>query len=182
MSEKETEILSLLNNLFTKEKGFNMLVSEYSKQLYWQIRELAKNHEDTNDILQNVFIKVWRYIDNFKGESKLSSWLYRIARNESITFLNKKNKQKITELNDDTKSNLFNSLKAEEDISKNTIYNKLMQSLEVLPKRQKLVFNLRYFKEQKYKDIAKQLNVSEGALKASYHLAVKKIETFLKEN
>jgi len=108
MSQKETEILNLLAKTLTKEKGFNMLMKTYQQQLYWQIKELAKNHEDTNDILQNVFIKIWRYIDGFKGESKLSSWLYRIARNETISFLNKKNKRQIANLNDETKKMFLN--------------------------------------------------------------------------
>lgn len=182
MQEIENQILNLLNLPSTKEKGFNLLMTTFQKQLYWQIRELTKNHEDTNDVLQNVLVKIWRYVDNFKGDSKLSSWLYRIARNESITFLNKKNKRSIANLNDETKQFVFENIKADEYVNTDTIHSKLKNAIATLPKKQKEVFNLRYFKEMKYKEMAKMLNLSEGALKASYHHAVKKIELFLKED
>jgi RNA polymerase sigma-70 factor (ECF subfamily) len=159
-----------------------MLMETFQKQMYWQIKGLIQNHEDTNDVLQNVMVKVWKYIDGFKKDSKLATWLYRIARNESITFLNKKNKRNIANLNGETKDYVFDSLQAEVEIDSDTIYNKLKATIAILPKKQKLVFELRYFKEMKYKDMAKELGLTEGALKASYHHAVKKIESILKED
>ncbi len=180
MPQKETEILNLLSKPLTKKKGFDKLLKNYQQQLYWQIKELTKTHEDTNDVLQNVLIKVWRYIDGFKGDSKLSSWLYRIARNETISFLNKKNKRQIANLNDKTKNFIFESIKAETYTDSKTIYDSLILAVATLPKKQKLVFEMRYFKELKYKDMSIKLNISQGALKASYHHAVKKIEAFLK--
>lgn len=182
MSVTEKKIFLLLQNQKTKEKGFKLLMDTFQKQVYWQIRELTKNHEDTNDILQNVFVKVWRFIDNFKGESKLSSWLYSIAKNETFTFLNKKNKRKIANLDDETKIHIFNSLEADIQVDSETIYAKLLKACDTLPKKQKQVFNLRYFKEMKYREMAKILSLSEGGLKATYHHAVKKIEKILKEN
>ena len=182
MQDTEAEILLLIQNNSSKEKGFNLLIKSFQKQLYWQIRDLTKNHEDTNDVLQNVLVKIWRYIDGFKGDSKLSSWLYRIARNETITFLNKKNKRKIANLNDETKSIVFESIKAESFIETETIYSKLEKAIETLPKKQKQIFKLRYFESIKYTKMAKMMNLTEGSLKASYHHAVKKIERFLKEN
>ncbi|MFT4646071.1 MAG: RNA polymerase sigma-70 factor (ECF subfamily) [Planctomycetota bacterium] len=182
MQHTESEILNLLSTPSTKEKGFNMLMKTFQKQMYWQIKELTQNHEDTNDVLQNVMVKVWKYIDRFKKDSKLATWLYRIARNESITFLNKKNNRNIANLNEETKDYVFDSLQAEVEIDSDTVYNTLKAAIAILPKKQKLVFELRYFKEMKYKDMAKELSLTEGALKASYHHAVKKIESILKED
>jgi len=182
MQENEQIILQLIENASTKEKGFRLLLKTFQKQLYWQIRELTKNHEDTNDVLQNVFVKIWKYIDNFKKDSKLSTWLYRIARNESITFLNKKNKRKIANIDNETKQFVFEKIEADAELDAQTIHDKLMKAIAGLPKKQKIVFELRYFKEMKYSKMAETLNLTEGALKASYHHAVKKIETFLKEN
>lgn len=182
MQHLETEILNLLSKPSTKEKGFNLLMKTFQKQMYWQIKELTKNHEDTNDVLQNVMVKVWRYVDNFKGDSQLSTWLYRIARNESITFLNKKNKRNIANLTEETKDYVFESIVADSQIEADTIYDKLKAAVNTLPKKQKLVFELRYFKEMKYKDMAKELELTEGSLKATYHIAVKKIESILKED
>lgn len=182
MQHKESEILSLLSEPSSKEKGFNLLMDTFQKQLYWQIKELTQNHEDTNDVLQNVMVKIWKYVEGFNRKSKLSTWLYRIARNESITFLNKKNKRNIANLNEETKDFVFDSLEADSEISGKTVYNKLITAVNTLPKKQKLVFELRYFKEMKYKDMAKELSLTEGSLKATYHIAVKKIETFLKQD
>mgnify|MGYP006075854035 CR=1 FL=1 len=182
MPHKESEILNLLSKPSTKEKGFNLLMKTFQKQMYWQIKELTQNHEDTNDVLQNVMVKVSKYIDGFKGESKLATWLFRIARNESITFLKKKNKRNIANLKEETKDFVFESLVADTPIDTETVYNKLLKAVAGLPKQQKLVFELRYFKGLKYKDMAIKLNLTEGSLKASYHHAVKKIESILKQD
>ena len=182
MQHNETEILNLLSTPSSKEKGFNLLMQTFQKQMYWQIKELTQSHEDTNDVLQNVMVKVWKYVDGFKGDSKLSTWLFRIARNESITFLNKRNKRNIANLNEETKDYVFGSLQADTEVDSDTIFNKLKSAVAELPKKQKQVFELRYFKEMKYKDMAVELKLTEGALKASYHHAVKKIESILKED
>ncbi|MBQ4821807.1 RNA polymerase sigma factor [Aquimarina sp. MMG016] len=161
--------------------AFSKLVSIYKERLYWHIRNMVKNHEDTDDILQNVFIKVYKNIKKFKGDSKLYSWLYRIATNESITFLNQKAKKyKIS--NEELSMRLIQNLEADVYYEGDEIQLKLQKAIATLPQKQQQVFNMKYFQELKYKEISEILETSEGALKASYHLASKKIEEFLKSN
>lgn len=162
-------------------EAFRELIAQYKERLYWHIRNIVKNHDDTDDILQNTFLKIFRNIDKFKGESKLYSWMYRIATNESITFLNKKSRRlQITseELQDQILSNLESDVYFEGD----EIQLKLQKAIATLPEKQQQVFNMKYFQELKYREMADILETSEGALKASYHIASKKIEEFLKSN
>lgn len=175
----EQELILLLRKEQTKDKGFRILVFQYQERLYWHIRKMVKTHEDTNDIIQNVFVKVYRNIDKFKGNSKLYTWLYRIATNEALTFL-KKQQRNITEAIDSPDMNLSEQLVADSNIEGETIQKILQQAIETLPEKQKLVFNMRYFEELSYQSISEILGTSEGALKASYHHAAKKIEDFVR--
>ncbi len=181
IAEKENEILELIKASQTIEAGYRMLLQEFQEQLYWQIRKLVLDHDDAHDVLQNVFVKVFKGIKNFKGDSKLSSWLYRIAYNESMTFLTKKGKQLQI---DDTQlqSHLVNQLEADVYFTGDEIQLTLQKALATLPKRQGEIFKMRYYDEVKFKDIAKLLDLSEGAVKASYHIAAKKIEQYIKRD
>ncbi|WP_299212674.1 RNA polymerase sigma factor [uncultured Aquimarina sp.] len=161
--------------------AFSKLVGVYKQRLYWHIRNMVKNHDDTDDILQNVFIKVYKNISKFKGDSKLYSWMYRIATNESITFLNQKAK-KYNISNEELQRQLIQNLEADVYFEGDEIQLKLQKAIALLPRKQQQVFNMKYFQELKYKEISEILETSEGALKASYHLASKKIEEFLKTN
>ena len=176
----DDQILSLLQNKASYEKGFRILMETYQERLYWHIRKIVYEHEDANDVIQNTFIKVYRSIEKFEGKSKLYTWLYRIATNESITFLNKK-KKKATSSMDDEETNLSNRLKADEYFDGDEIQLQLQLALEELPEKQKMVFNMRYFDEMSYADMSEILETSVGALKASYHHAAKKIESYLRK-
>ncbi len=177
----DNHLVALLKNEHTRQKGFRQLVQQYQERLYWHIRRMVTHHEDANDVIQNTFIKVFRSIHNFKGDSKLYTWLYRIATNEAITHLNKQKKRSTDPL-DNEDLNLNNRLKADQYFDGDAVQLKLQNALAQLPERQKLVFNMRYFDEMTYKEIADVLEVSIGGLKASYHHAVKKIEDFFKTN
>ncbi len=182
MSElSEEEIVYKLQNDREVEYAFNQLVQLYKERLYWHIRHIVKNHEDAHDVLQNTFIKVFRYIKNFKKESKLYSWMYRIATNESITFLNKKAK-KLNINNLELNELLLENLESDPYFEGEEIQLLLQKAVASLPEKQQQVFNLKYFQDLKYKEIAEIVEVSEGALKSNYHHAVKKVEKFLKEN
>ena len=159
----EPEVLKLLQEESTQRKGFEIIVAQYSEQLYWQIRRMVLSHEDANDLLQNTFIKAWTNIDYFRAEAKLSTWLYRIALNECLTFLNKQ-RATTTIAIDDPEAMIVQKLE-----------------LLTLPEKQRMVFNLKYYQEMKYEDMSEIFGTSVGALKASYHHAVKKIEKFLEE-
>ena len=179
---KETsdeQIIRLLNNADSYEQGFRYLMSKYQERLYWHIRRLVIEHEDANDVIQNTFIKVYKGFKNFKGDSKLYTWLYRIATNESITFINKR-KRHSTDSLDHEDNNLENQLEADAYFDGDAVQLHLQKALASLPEKQKIVFNLRYFEEMPYKKMAAILETSEGALKASYHHAVKKIEQYFK--
>lgn len=173
-------ILSLLETPSTFEKGFRLLLQKYQERLYWHIRRMVTEHEDANDVMQNTFVKVYKGIKNFKGNSKLYTWLYRIASNESITFLRKKQRRSSTSSIHDEESGLENQLKADAYFDGDDIQRKLQIALSELPEKQRLVFNMRYYEEMPYKEISATLGTSVGALKASYHHAVKKIEQFFK--
>ena len=175
----DTKILSLLQNPSTYEQGFKLLVQTYQQRLYWQVRRMVNNHEDTNDVLQNIFIKIYKSIHNFKGDAKLFTWLYRIAANESITFLNKRKKQRFISADASTAS-FENSLQADLYFDGNAAQIKLKSALVQLPPKQQLVFNMRYYENLSYDDISKVLDTSVGALKASYFHAAKKVEAYLK--
>ncbi|MCD8080964.1 MAG: RNA polymerase sigma factor [Bacteroides sp.] len=176
----EREVLALLQEESTQRKGFEKIVAQYSEQLYWQIRRLVLSHEDANDILQNTFIKAWLNIDYFRAEAKLSTWLYRIAMNESITFLNKQKATQTVAI-DDPDADILRRLESDEYFSGDRAQLLLQKALLTLPEKQRIVFNLKYYQEMKYEEISEILGTSVGALKASYHHAVKKIEKVLTE-
>lgn len=173
----EHEILQRLQDPATKRKAFEQMVNVYSRKLYWQIHYLLQNHEDTDDVLQNTFIKAWKGIDNFKGESALFTWLYRIAYNESITFL--KQQRHMTSIDDEDFVEPAN-LVADEHFDGDETESLLMQAVSTLPPKQRQVFCMKYFEEQKYEEISELVGTSVGALKASYHIAVEKITSFIK--
>lgn len=174
----DQELLTLFRA--NRDEGFRLLVEQFQERVYWQIRRLTKNHQDTEDVLQNVFIKVWKALPEFREESALFSWIYRIAFNETQTFLAKSNKQKTVDIDpplfEDNASINGKNYSGEE------IESLFKSAIETLPEKQKLVFNLKYFDELKFSDIEKLTGTSVGALKASYHLAAKKIEEYLKQH
>lgn len=175
-----TDIDLLENYKLNPEKGFQKIVEQFQERVYWQIRRIVKNHEDSADVMQNVFIKVWKALPEFRGESALYTWIYRITFNETHTFISRATKQKTTDLDPP----LFeNAIEIEgKNYSPEEIENLLNKAIETLPEKQKLVFNLKYFDELKFTEIESILGTSVGALKASYHIAVKKIEEFLKNH
>lgn len=177
----DEQILALCHKNAQMDKGFRLLMSKYQERLYWHVRRLVIEHEDANDVIQNAFVKAFRGIERFEGNSKLYTWLYRIATNEAITFLNKRKRRKTNSIDDDEGIDLANRLKADHYFDSDAAQIKLQQALARLPEKQKLVFNMRYFDEMSYKEISESLKTSVGALKASYHHAVKKIQLFLKE-
>lgn len=176
MIEKKLDniTLSVLTKIKSSElkEAFNTIIEAYNKKTYWHIRRILINHEDTNDVLQNTFIKIWNGLNKFKGDAKIYTWIFRIATNEAITFLNKK-RLKTTSIEE------YNApITTQEDISMDAteIEIKLEHAISLLPEKQRIVFNLKYFENLKYDEISIITNTSVGALKASYHLAVKKIE------
>lgn len=177
----EETLISQLQQPETQAKAFEVLVDTYKERLYWHIRKIVLNHEDADDVLQNTFIKVYRNIVNFKGESKLFSWLYRIATNESLTFLKSKSR-KLNIDNEEMQNAMLDNLETDVYFEGDVIQLKLQQAVATLPEKQKLVFNMKYFEELKYTEIAEILDTSVGSLKASFHQATKKIENFLKED
>jgi len=176
----ETTLIEQLKNPLSQEQAFRTLMSQYKERLYWHIRKIVISHDDADDVLQNTFIKVYRNINNFKAESKLYSWMYRIATNESITFINKRAKQNAVDVND-MQYKLAENLEADVYFDGDEMQLQLQKAIAILPQKQQLVFNMKYFDDMKYKDISEILETSVGALKASYHHAVKKIEKFLTE-
>lgn len=161
-------------------EAFNEVMREYSEPLYWQIRRMVENHDDASDVLQNTFFKAWQNIENFRGEAKLSTWLYKIALNESITFLTRERKRLNLSL-DDEETHLVNMIEADEWIDGDELALKLRKAVATLPEKQRIVFNMKYYDDMKYEQMSEILGTSVGALKASYHLAVKKIEKILDE-
>ncbi len=178
MNVVETSLIDDLKNVKTQEKAFRQLVSIYKERLYWHIRRMVINHDDADDVLQNTFIKVFRSIHNFKGDSKLYSWMYRIATNESITFINQRAK-KAGISSEEIKDQMINNLQADVYFEGDEIQLQLQKAIATLPQKQQLVFTMKYFEDITYNDMSEILDTSVGALKASYHHAVKKIELFL---
>ncbi len=174
----EETLVAELKDKQTQAKAFEVLVNTYKERLYWHIRRIVLNHDDTDDVLQNTFIKVYKNIESFKGESKLYSWMYRIATNEALTFLSQKSK-KLGVTNEALQETLVENLESDVYFEGDDIQLKLQKALATLPEKQKLVFNMKYFQEMKYEEISEILETSVGGLKASYHLAVKKIESYL---
>lgn len=179
--ESEIELIGRLKSQCFKDEAFAELLKIYKQRLYWHIRHIIKSHEDTDDVLQNTFIKIYNNIEGFKGDSKLYSWMYRIATNESLTFLKKESKRMLMS-NEEIQDSAINNLKADPYFEGDEIEIKLQKAIATLPPKQQTVFNMRYFEEIKYSDMSEILETSEGALKASFHLASKKIESYLKDN
>jgi len=174
----ELELLNRLNAEQTKEQAFKELLDLYKERLYWHIRHIVKSHDDADDVLQNTFIKVFKNIHAFKGDSKLFSWMYRIATNEAITHLNQ-NSKRYSISSEELQQKAVNNLKSDVYFEGDEIQLKLQQAIAMLPQKQQLVFNMKYFEDIKYSKMSNILDTSEGALKASYHIAVKKIEEYL---
>lgn len=175
----DSEILQKFSDEQTRNEAFKLLLHKYQQKIYWHIRRLVINHDDADDLVQEVFVKVWKHLGNFRNDSQLYTWLYRIATNECITFLNKKKHQNNIPL-DDVAFELSESLQDSTYFDGNKAQLKLQQALLTLPDKQRLVFNMKYFDDLKYEEISEILGTSVGALKASFHLAVKKIESFIK--
>lgn len=176
----EQKLIEELKNENTKQQAFRVMVGHYKERLYWHVRKIVLDHDDTDDILQNTFIKVWRNIHSFRAESGLYTWLYRIATNESLTFLNQKKKKLSGGSDDDLQSYLIENIQSDPYFNGDELQLKLQEAIARLPEKQRLVFNMRYYDDIKYQDMEKILETSEGALKASYHHAVKKISEYLK--
>ncbi len=174
----DKELLMQFKNEGSKEAAYTRIIKKYQEKLYWHIRRMVVEHEDANDVLQNMFIKVWKNLDNFREDSQLYTWLYRIATNESLSFLEQQKKRSSSSLSDDD-GYLSNKLVADKDFDGNKLEWKLQLAIQQLPQKQKAVFNLRYFEEMPYEEMSRVLETSEGALKASYHHAVKKIEDYI---
>lgn len=181
METPEDLLIIRLKDSSTRDEAFRELLGQYKERLYWHLRNMVKDHNDTDDILQNTFIKVYRNIDKFKGESKLYSWMYRIATNEAITFLNKKSRS-LQLSSDELQNKLIDNIESDVYFEGDEIQLKLQRAIASLPQKQQQVFNMKYFQELKYREMADILDTSEGALKASYHIAAKKIEEYLKSN
>lgn len=179
-SINEQEITAMLADKNQREAAFSAIIKQYSEPLYWHIRRMILSHEDTNDLLQNTFLKAWSNIDKFRGESQISTWLYRIAVNETLTFLSK-NKSEIISLSS-PEGDIANKLESDTYFCGDTADALFNEAVSRLPEKQRLIFTMKYFQEMKYEEISKILDTSVGGLKASYHIAVKKIEKFLEEN
>jgi len=165
----------------TKEQGFTGIIKKYQEKLYWHIRRMVVDHEDANDVLQNIFIKVWKGLENFREDSRLYTWLYRIASNECLSFIEQQ-KRKASISMDEVVEVLSNKVKADSNFDANKLEWKLQLAIQQLPEKQRVVFNLRYYDEMPYEEMSRILDTSEGALKASYHHAAKKIEAFILEH
>jgi RNA polymerase sigma factor (sigma-70 family) len=177
----DDKLLTMFREEASRNYAYDLIVRKYQERLYWHIRRMVITHEDADDVVQNTLIKAWKGLSNFKEEAKLYTWLYRIATNEAITFLNKKKKRFFISVVD-VEHELSNSIESDESYSGDEIQLKLQQAILTLPEKQRLVFNMRYYDEMKYDDMSEILKTSVGALKASYHHAAKKIERYLKED
>lgn len=173
---EDKALVARLRDPLTARQGFGEVLRLYTEPLYWQIRRMVQNHEDANDLLQNTFIKAWTSIENFRGDAKLSTWLYKIAINESLTFLDKENRRKTVSIDGEEASPILNAIESDKNIDGDKVKLELRKAIASLPEKQRLVFNMRYYDEIPYEKMSKILGTSEGALKASYHLAVKKIQ------
>jgi RNA polymerase sigma factor (sigma-70 family) len=175
---EDAEILEKFSVERTRQEAFSLLLNKYQQKIYWHVRRMVINHDDTDDLVQDVFVKVWKNLGNFRSDSQLYTWIYRIATNESITFLNKQKRQNNTPL-DEVSSEVVESLIEPSYFNGTEIQLKLQRAIQTLPEKQKLIFNMKYFDDMKYEEISEVLGTSVGALKASFHIAVKKIETFM---
>ncbi len=178
---EDSEILEKFQQEDTRHYAFNMLVRKYQQKIYWHIRKMVIDHDDANDLAQDVFVKVWKNLFEFRQDSQLFTWIYRIATNECLNFLNKKRKRFFLPIHD-VENELGEKLESSEHIAGDEVQLKLQKALLKLPEKQRLVFNMKYFDDLKYEEISEILGTSVGALKASYHLAVKKIEDYLSKD
>jgi RNA polymerase sigma-70 factor (ECF subfamily) len=176
--QTDKELLELFKELDSKEKAFTLILKKYQEKLYWHIRRMVIDHEDANDVLQNMFVKVWKALENFREDSQLYTWLYRIATNECLTFIEQQKKRSTVSFSD-VETGLSNKIRAEKNFDVNRLEWKLQLAIQHLPEKQRVVFNLRYYDEMPYEEMSRVLETSEGALKASYHHAVKKVEDFI---
>ncbi len=181
MHTSDSELLQQFKQLPLKEKAFTAIVKKYQEKLYWHIRRMVVNHDDSNDVLQNVCVKAWRGLENFREDSQLYTWLYRIATNECLSFLEQQKRKAAISMND-VENGLSNTIKAQDGFDANKLEWKLQLAIQQLPEKQQLVFNLRYYDEMPYEEMSKILETSVGALKASYHHAAKKIEEAILNN
>src|SRR5436189_1932641 len=177
----DSELLLQFRNPITKEKAYTAIIRKYQEKLYWHIRRMVIDHEDANDVLQNVLIRVWNGLQNFREDSQLYTWLYRVATNECLTYLEQQKKRASVSLSD-VESGLENKIKADQNFDGNKLEWKLQLGIQKLPEKQRIVFQLRYYDEMPYEELSRVLETSEGALKASYHHAVKKIEEYIKNH
>jgi len=177
----DKELLFLFKNIESREKAFTGIIKKYQEKLYWHIRRMVVVHEDADDVLQNMFIKVWKGLENFREDSQLYTWLYRIANNESLTHIEQKKRRASVSLSDD-ENGLSDQIKADKNFDGQKAEWKLQLAMQKLPEKQRVVFNLRYYDEMPYAEMSLVLETSEGALKASYHHAVKKIEDYILNN
>jgi RNA polymerase sigma factor (sigma-70 family) len=175
LNHSDEEILRLVRSEETRSYGFNVLTRAYQEKVYWVIRRMVVVHEDSDDLVQEVFMKVWKSVDGFKGESKLYTWVYRIAVNEALTHLRKKKRRFFVPIVD-VEAELASHIDDASCFDGDEVEIKLQKAILNLPEKQRLVFNLKYFEEMKYKDMSEILKISEGGLKAQYHHAVKKIK------
>jgi RNA polymerase sigma-70 factor (ECF subfamily) len=184
MQISDQELVNLILNPDKRRNAFELLIKKYQQKIYWHIRKMVIDHDDADDVVQETFIKVWQGLQNFRGDAQLYTWVYRIATNESLNFLQKKRRRNHVPIEADAEDSmdLLNTLESsisQDYISGDEIQLKLQKALLQLPDKQRLVFNMKYYEDMKYEDIAEITGTSVGALKASYHLAVKKIEDFL---
>lgn len=179
MTIDEKQLTAMLTNPSTRRKAFELMVRQYSEQLYWQVRRIVLSHEDANDVMQNVMLKAWSNLDSFRKDSKISTWLYRIAINESLDYIRRQ--KHISMVSAEDTAGVANTLLADNYFDGDETEAQLQEVIAQLPDVQRTVFNLRYYEGMKYSEISQILNTSEGALKASYHIAVKKISEFFKE-
>ncbi len=174
----DKELLEKFANEDSRNYAFNLLVRKYQQKVYWHIRKMVIDHDDANDLTQDTFIKVWKNLPNFRADAQLFTWIYRIATNECLNFLSGKRRKFFLPIGDNT-AELTEKLESGENISGDEIELKLQKALLQLPDKQRLVFNMRYYDEMPYEEISKVLGTSVGALKASYHIAAKKVEEFV---
>jgi RNA polymerase sigma-70 factor (ECF subfamily) len=178
MQLSDQELIGNLKNESTRNAAFSHLVNKYQERLYWHIRKIVLNHDDSDDVLQNTFLKVWKNMDSFREESSLFTWIYRIATNESLTFINSQKRSQAIPFQD-VSDYLKNRMEADEYFDGSDIQKKLQQAILTLPEKQRLVFNMRYFEEIPYQEMSDILDTSVGALKASFHHAAKKVEEYI---
>ncbi len=178
MTIQDTELLLQFRDPEHKEKAFTAIIKKYQEKLYWHIRRMVVEHEDANDVLQNVFIRVWNGLENFREDSQLYTWLYRIATNECLSYLEQQKRKSALSF-DEMESGLSNKIVADKYFDPNKLEWKLQLAIQQLPEKQRVVFTLRYYDEMPYEEMSRVLDTSEGALKASYHHAVKKIEDYI---